>query len=881
VLYFTPKSDIISLIQMKKSIAIILLTLILFFSFPHPTLAANISCDTNLSPAATLNAIGTLIKSGLTLGTADVITSFLKGLPVIGGAFEPFDETVSFLYGQYLNSLLYGSLASLAVYLIGSLVQFALVINANLTTDNYIISAGYGVIYELVTFGFVVGIIIIAFATMLRRSDWDAKSALVRLIIAALLINFSLFFAGLLLNVSTKITEVLITNACTGKLLVEQFNFITLSDKISLFIGTMNGGVAEQAIKSIIAVFFAGALSIIGALSLLGIFIYLMIRYVSVIILLIFMPIAWLGFVFPSLDIPGLGNAWKGWWKDFTKWIIYGPLMAFFMYLTATMISGFTDPNNQLIVSNAGQGVQAIGQLFVVVMLSLGSLYAAKEISGVGSGLILAGVGGAAVFAANRTQNLLKKAQFSALRQANKLGRLKDEGKSTPWQDRQEKLFRAGGQTFGAFSKPAFQGPLRSVLTSAGLNLKGQQEDMSLNAFNKKRIADASEKLKDSTSDEIAEGVKEMKEFKGIKADEPEFIASLQELTKRGDLDKIKDLDKVLNSDVENGFKDYNLKFKDVEIGIGMNVASYKTMKNEEEIINASERLKDLTADEIANRMKGIKNDDPKFIASLQKLKELNGLTVNETVNGMRGLKNDDPKFIASLQKLEKLDNSDNYLDKEIKKAMEVQKTFQGELQKFYGGLAKKDLPKLPINNIYAKYDENKPLFGLDEASFNRFRSSTTEAILANPGDLNKNMPNIKPKNIDNYVKSILRETLPKYISVETPSAETSPVVVQQVVFKEDSRPAFGVSLEAAKKDPEKFDIKSVTKSVAKSVIKTITQDEAISDYTNGEINKAIMKYYKNTKPEIHKPLSKMFNMRETGLTPSMDTLETEESTKV
>lgn len=246
------------------------------------------------------------------------------------------------------------------------------------------------------------------------------QSSLAKLIIAALLINFSLFLAGIVLDLGTSLTRVLLSNACPGVEFFNKFNIVTIQQDVSKFLSTsvtppdnssllgiikgvatfdldglwnsvssyFSGMIAYLAGKffvAILSVFFASALTIIGALSLLAIFLFLIARYVAITILLIFMPIAWLGLIFPKMNVPGLGNAWSGWWAQFLKWVFMGPLLAFFLWLTVQFINSFGS-------LTAPSLIGGIGQMIVVIVFSLSTLWVANKLGVVGAGMVYGGV---------------------------------------------------------------------------------------------------------------------------------------------------------------------------------------------------------------------------------------------------------------------------------------------------------------------------------------------------------------------------------------------------------------------------------------------------------------------------------------------------------
>lgn len=456
---------------MSAKRAIVLILLVVFtlqVAFPHPVLAAQgdhvAACSSGVNMGSITTFLGTLAVSGLTVWGINEITSVLAGMEfgipgivTIKDIFEPLDQAADFVSEWWLKAVFFGLLGSLASVMTGWLIEAALDLNINLLNNNAIINAGYGTILGLANLGFVLAIIVIAFATMFRRSGWDAQSSLARLIIAALLVNFSLFFAGIIMGIGNGLMSGMLGTGCWGVGLANQFNIVNINNQIQSFLGsstssgifswstiltigkdllTFNFGdiftigtsliqtVLTNMFLSTLSIFFASALTIIGALTLFGIFLFLIARYVALIILLIFMPIAWIGLIFPKLNL-GTTNLWGAWWHNFLKWVFMGPLIVFFLYLTDVIIKNLS-------ITQVGGAFNAIAQLLVLVVFSLASLWVSNKLSiagaqvmyGVASKAIDKGIAGAKSTAANIATAPLRSERGQKISQAMARGKL-------------------------------------------------------------------------------------------------------------------------------------------------------------------------------------------------------------------------------------------------------------------------------------------------------------------------------------------------------------------------------------------------------------------------------------------------------------------------
>ena len=111
---------------------------------------------------------------------------------------------------------LYGFIGGILLQLAGVLVDFAFSINTSVLPDQFgIIQLGFQVCLSLANVIFVIALIIIAFCTILNIEEYSAKKMLGKLITAAVLINFSLLIAGLILDFSHVVTNFFLGNGPT------------------------------------------------------------------------------------------------------------------------------------------------------------------------------------------------------------------------------------------------------------------------------------------------------------------------------------------------------------------------------------------------------------------------------------------------------------------------------------------------------------------------------------------------------------------------------------------------------------------------------------------------------------------------------------------
>ena len=292
-------------------------------------------------------------------------------------------------------------LAGWAVQLGGTLSNWALDLNSNILQSETV-RVGWVISRDIANLGFVLAIILISFATILRFENYQMKKTLLNLIIAALLVNFSLVFAGVFIDFAGVLTNFFISKATAGSsleysgrlgaALAGAFQVQKLLQPPSnQTLDTLPGLFTDfnKAIVFIASLFFAAGFTLIAAISLLGLAAMLFIRYIWLNILLVMMPIAWLLWIWPDTQ-----KFWTQWWGKFFQWVWFAPAASFFIYLALAIaekksvtIAGaeqFLNPGNNLGIINA-DAAGIIGQMISVGGILIGGLMAANSMGITGS----------------------------------------------------------------------------------------------------------------------------------------------------------------------------------------------------------------------------------------------------------------------------------------------------------------------------------------------------------------------------------------------------------------------------------------------------------------------------------------------------------------
>ena len=208
-----------------------------------------------------------------------------------------------------------------------------------------IVQIGWTVVLNLTNLAFVMGIIVIAIATILRIERYGMKQILWKFIVAAVLVNFSLVIATVFLDLAGILTDFFVNKAIPGG---DQGTISDFVNQLSASIGPQTSialdaekdqGWLEWVATGLTSNFggllrfnfnlvFSMLFLVIGMITMFGIAIMFLVRFFYIVVLLIFAPIVWLGWVFPYFS-----KYWSDWWSSFLKWTFFAPACTFFLYL--------------------------------------------------------------------------------------------------------------------------------------------------------------------------------------------------------------------------------------------------------------------------------------------------------------------------------------------------------------------------------------------------------------------------------------------------------------------------------------------------------------------------------------------------------------------
>ncbi len=201
-------------------------------------------------------------------------------------------------------------------------------------TGNQAVLIGWPIIRNLANMGIVLGFIAIAMATILRIREYEAKTLLWKLVIAALLVNFSLVICGVLIDISHALMALILNlRPPNGEALFSPGEI----DPFSIVTGINRNTRVLQVVGALIGIIFTNLTSFL--ILILYVFLFLF-RIIALWVLVIFSPLAFICAVFPATQ--GMYQMWK---KNFIQWCFIGVSGAFFLAIGEKLMKGMTEPN--------------------------------------------------------------------------------------------------------------------------------------------------------------------------------------------------------------------------------------------------------------------------------------------------------------------------------------------------------------------------------------------------------------------------------------------------------------------------------------------------------------------------------------------------------
>ncbi len=311
-----------------------------------------------------------------------VVSIFFIGKSVRADFIDSVMNLVNYLL--YLFAWCLGFIAMKIFALVVAVCQYNSFVTAPAVTKAWVL------VRDVCNMGFVVILLIIAFAQILNVQKYSIKALLPKVLLTAVLINFSKLLCGLMIDVAqvAMMTFVNGFQATAGANLVNGLGLtklLQMSEEHSQGTAKANAPTASQVTLALILAIF---LLIAMCFVMFFIAVLLVMRIVTIWFLVIVSPAAWAFGMLPM----GSGK-YNEWWQKFGWTVAVGPFMAFFLWISLLVMSNPGEMLGNMNQINAdiekkGGNVPLVGTLDNLAQAAMGlallmaSLVAAQEAGG-------------------------------------------------------------------------------------------------------------------------------------------------------------------------------------------------------------------------------------------------------------------------------------------------------------------------------------------------------------------------------------------------------------------------------------------------------------------------------------------------------------------
>ena len=222
---------------------------------------------------------------------------------------------------------------------------------------NLFIRVGWTLLRDLTNIMFILGLAYIGLATALDWANFDTKKTFGKLIIVALLINFSPVICGVFVDISHILKNFFLGSGLSFESLNTSFQAI--QDKIS-WTEIMS---ADKILQAVIAILF----SFIAILILLAIGLYFLVRSIMIWLLVMISPLVFFSWIFDSTK-----RLWMFWKKQFILWVFAIVPLSFFIYIATYIMANLNKFTTYEGDPTGGVFPTIFPQIAVLILLLIG-----------------------------------------------------------------------------------------------------------------------------------------------------------------------------------------------------------------------------------------------------------------------------------------------------------------------------------------------------------------------------------------------------------------------------------------------------------------------------------------------------------------------------
>jgi hypothetical protein len=337
-----------------------------------------------------------------------------------------FVEALKYSMGALVGGLAYVvlAIASFILWIVGGLFNWVVIKTVFQFGSTFGTSAGmliaWGILRDIGNIVLLFSFIFMGLATILNThalDEYSARKALPRLIIFAVLLNFSLFAAQIVIDVSNSMAAVFTAQAGDLGCSNAAADNIDAGEEVAGEDACANDGIAGQVIQMAgvssvwsgtdigefmknpakhAPVFIGLAIFVtVTAVVLLAAAIMLIFRAVMLCLLMVLSPIG-----FAGMAIPPLQEFAQSWWKQLLKNAFFAPIYLLLVLISLKIVEGLIGPNNngsfaKAMIEGSANAPQIFVVFAVVIAFMVASLMVANRMGAAGASFATKSAGGA------------------------------------------------------------------------------------------------------------------------------------------------------------------------------------------------------------------------------------------------------------------------------------------------------------------------------------------------------------------------------------------------------------------------------------------------------------------------------------------------------
>jgi hypothetical protein len=250
------------------------------------------------------------------------------------GPWEDAKNSLFGMVGEFLGFVI-DFMGRLVILLTNVLIEFA---SYNNFVNSAPVTIGWVLVRDVVNMFFIVILLVSAFSTIIGYSEFHYSKVLPKLLLMAVLINFSKTLIGLLIDFSQVLMLTFVNAfkpAAGGNFIsLLKLNQVTqLDDKLT--------GLNSQTFGELIIATMLGIMMLGITITILVIMVAFMIyRIIALWMLLILSPMAFFALALPGKLAKGMSAFTSKFWDRLSNLLIAGPVMAFFLWLALAIAQG-------------------------------------------------------------------------------------------------------------------------------------------------------------------------------------------------------------------------------------------------------------------------------------------------------------------------------------------------------------------------------------------------------------------------------------------------------------------------------------------------------------------------------------------------------------